>query len=489
MDIRLDAWERIGNAEEKKSGLRQLFQQYDNALLIGRLAEKYTKERLLQWMDKTTFSAEKRSEAKRIGTFYFRLYNGGTEKVLSLLAAIWLELGYEVIVFTDEPADRNDYRLPDKVKRVVLEYSSEIDAREYGKRAVDFKRKLTENRVDIVIYHAWMSRLLFWDLLLVKTTGLPFMVYTHGVFATPYLYIDEQADCLHKIFQLADGIISLTEVSHRFYQGLGCNSFYMQNPIDPQLAAVPQAGLQGKKVLCIGRISQEKNLLDIVDIFAMAVREVPDATLMVVGEGSAPLLRAMAESCERYRIQDKVEFHGFQDKVGEYYQNASVMIMASEFEGYSLTLLESKAYGVPCVMYELPYLYLTKGGKGILGVPQGDKAGAAAKLVSLLQDPEFRRETGSEAKKSFDLFFSLDLHQSWKEVFARMADGERNTTDETERLMLQMLIEYSNTGRINEIKQIKNLREYKLGQAVLRLPRKVKRKLKGLWKHLKNESV
>ena len=46
--------------------------------------------------------------------------------------------------------------------------------------------------------------------------------------------------------------------------------------------------------------------------------------------------------------------------------------MTSQYEGFSLALLESRSFGVPCVSYEMPYLEMHRDGRGLIRVPQGD---------------------------------------------------------------------------------------------------------------------
>ena len=41
-------------------------------------------------------------KAKNIGVYYHRMRNGGVEKVLSKLLFVWKELGYNIVLFTDE---------------------------------------------------------------------------------------------------------------------------------------------------------------------------------------------------------------------------------------------------------------------------------------------------------------------------------------------------------------------------------------------------
>ena len=58
-------------------------------------------------------------------------------------------------------------------------------------------------------------------------------------------------------------------------------------------------------------------------------------------------------------LEDSVILHGFHKDVKPFYQKVSLFLSTSAYEGYQLTLQESKIAGLPCVTYEMPYLTLS----------------------------------------------------------------------------------------------------------------------------------
>ena len=56
-------------------------------------------------------------EVRVVGTYYHRYANGGVQRVISLLIQLWLDLGYEVVLFTDLPPSKHDVQLPEGVRR------------------------------------------------------------------------------------------------------------------------------------------------------------------------------------------------------------------------------------------------------------------------------------------------------------------------------------------------------------------------------------
>jgi hypothetical protein len=79
---------------------------------------------------------------------------------------------------------------------------------------------------------------------------------------------------------------------------------------------------------------------------------------------------------------------------------------------------------VPTVMYELPYLAITREKKGILAVRQGDIDGLANALILVLSDRVLRDSLGDEANKNIAQFEDRFIAQAWKELFAWLEGGK-----------------------------------------------------------------
>lgn len=403
------------------------------------------------------------------------MYNGGTEKVLSILLALWISMGYRVVLFTDEAENADDFKYPETVERIILKNDSGIQIRDYQMRALELRDRILNSHIDIMIYHAWMSEILLWDLLLVKSIGIPFVLYTHGVFSTIYHDRNRLTESRHTVFKMCDGVIAATEVSCRFYRALGCKVCYIPNPIDMQLMYKEIAALQSKNILWIGRISQEKRPEDAINIFELIIKKEPDADLYIVGDGSKVKLERMRQICKTKGLSNQVHFCGFQKIVEKYYLEAALMLMTSEFEGYCFTLLESKAYGLPCIMYDLPYLSLTKDKKGILTAPIGDIEKMAGHAIKVLGDTKYRKELGREARDSFEAACRFDLKKAWCNVFDEMETGiPIYNEDEVETQMIQLLVEHNNIGAKSLQKQVMDSKDFKIGNKVLSFPRKIR---------------
>lgn len=98
----------------------------------------------------------------------------------------------------------------------------------------------------------------------------------------------------------------------------------------------------------VGRFSDIKNHVFIVDIFADVVRRVSDAVLLLVGEG--PLRPMIEEKSARLGLGKSVFFAGARPDVPRLLQGAmDAFLFPSLYEGLGLALVEAQAAGLPCI--------------------------------------------------------------------------------------------------------------------------------------------
>lgn len=115
--------------------------------------------------------------------------------------------------------------------------------------------------------------------------------------------------------------------------------------------AFARFGLNGEpKVLYVGRLSREKSLDALVDGFAQAADAVPEARLVIVGDGPyAGALAARAGATARAR---QVLFLGERtgDELATLMASSDVFVSPSETETFGNTVVEAQASGLPVVV-------------------------------------------------------------------------------------------------------------------------------------------
>ncbi len=106
-------------------------------------------------------------------------------------------------------------------------------------------------------------------------------------------------------------------------------------------------GIGGQLVLGhVGRFNYQKNHPYLIDIFAKLCTIVPDAVLLLLGEG--PDREKIEEKCCALGISERVKFLGNQRRPEDYYQAMDVFVLPSFFEGLPGVLVEAQAAGLRC---------------------------------------------------------------------------------------------------------------------------------------------
>ena len=105
-------------------------------------------------------------------------------------------------------------------------------------------------------------------------------------------------------------------------------------------------------ILCVGRLEQVKAFHYAIEGFAGIANQFPTLRMKIVGQGSLEQnLKQKAIDC---RVENKVDFKGFQKDIIPYYSHAKATVLTSLYEGYPNVLLESLAMNTPVIAFDCP---------------------------------------------------------------------------------------------------------------------------------------
>lgn len=439
----LDAVIKIWGKLRKKDctpGLDIILHYWKDMEVIETIARNY-------W-DKPGMAAEMVSESKRmkidwhkgiktISTYYSSISGGGAQRVTALLANIWHEMGYEVVLFTDMPETENDYCLAPGIKRVILPMAQGIQKEDYLKRAEVLRGAIKQYKIDVMVYHAWGSAILLWDMMVCKLTGTAFIVHCHTIFFVALGLLG-----IEKIYKLCDGVVTLSEVDYCFWKNFNKHVFITSNPLFFDIHKIQPSTLKENNIVWLARFSKEKHPMDAIYIFKKINNAMPDARLYMVGKISEEDRIFYGRKIDELGIANSVEICGYLNDVSPILSKASVQLITSEFEGFSLALLEGMAYGIPCVMYRLPYLSLVKNNKSVISVDYEDIDEAANSVLEILSNTERKKELGNFARKYAEKIAEFDVATNWNIIFKKITRRENEAEDSTEQIMVNTLLDY-----------------------------------------------
>lgn len=406
-------------------------------------------------------------QVRTVATFYHTFKNGGVQRVVSGLMKIWLSLGYKVILITDEAPTDEDYYMPPGVIREVIPSVADTTRDTYLDRSVAMSEALRKHSVDVLVYHAWVTNILLWDLMTCKACGVSFVAHCHNIFSMLARNSRAYFAALPSIYRHCDAVVTLSDVDREFWSNFNSNAYEVFNPFTFDLDTVPQSKLDSKTVLWIGRMSDEKRPKDALKIFKEVLEEVPDAKLMMVGGGNQKLMNNLYKMIDELGIRDSVIMQGFMLDVMPVYQLSSVLLCTSEYEGFLLTLAEAQSAGVPCVMYELPYLTLTRRNMGLVQVPQMNTSMAAKEVVRMLNSEAYRKEMGAQARACIESYRDYDFEGTWKSIFDSLSEEHvPMSEDDKTKIMWDTLMSHYRTGAARNNAKIDELSKKTAGKEV-----------------------
>ncbi|MDK2585826.1 glycosyltransferase [Romboutsia sedimentorum] len=100
----------------------------------------------------------------------------------------------------------------------------------------------------------------------------------------------------------------------------------------------------------VGRFTHSKNHEIIIDIFKSVCENMPNARLILVGDG--PLKESIYNKANKNNILDKILFLGKRSDVANIMQAMDVFLLPSRFEGLGLVLIEAQSTGLKCLASE-----------------------------------------------------------------------------------------------------------------------------------------
>lgn len=428
-----------------------------------------------------------------IASFYWCFTGGGAENVQRMLVSLWKSMGLNVVLLLEREPDAEE------IAKLGVEWRilpAVADCGQSEERLSVLESIVDEFDIKGIVYHQWLYRQLFWDQMLMKMRGLPFYIHCHGIFVHCMEYDDVRFSTMPYMYQHADGIVSLSETDAMWWRLFNPRTFVTVNP---SLYSSAEVGDQGnadeKRILWLGRVAPEKRPFDALEVFAKVLRQVPDAKLDFVGGSADPNYEtAVHEKANELGIDGSVNFTGWSNEQELYYHQAHVFLMTSApTEGYPLTLGECQAFGIPCVMYDLPYLTLVRASKGIRTVRPLDQDAAANALVLLLTDKaEYDRMHEGALAMAHEVE-QFDFAALWTEVlFTTHRPEDDLMTADNIRIAAEVLLTAHKLGhefriqqndihnaplheqiaaRARELEDVRNSKSFKLGRMMTAMPR------------------
>jgi glycosyltransferase involved in cell wall biosynthesis len=171
----------------------------------------------------------------------------------------------------------------------------------------------------------------------------------------------------------------------------------------------------------VGRLSEQKGLTHLIEAFADVARRVPNARLVLVGDG--PLRGALETQAVRLGIASRVCFTGARVDVPALLPRFDVFVLSSASEAMPMALLEAMAAARCIVATAAPgTLDTVTDRREALIVPIGNAPQLGAAIRETLANDMLRRRLGNAARQRFMREFTAErMAASYLTAYAALA--------------------------------------------------------------------
>jgi glycosyltransferase involved in cell wall biosynthesis len=279
------------------------------------------------------------------------------------------------------------------------------------------KKSLKNNNIQVVLAEYGPTAANIFSIC--KSLNIPLIVHFHGYDATAkyvlkkYSYIYRQMfDYSYKIIVVSKKMISDIEllgasIDKIFYNVYGPSDIYFSNSKKSTL----------RQFVSVGRFVEKKAPHLTILAFKKVLKNFPDATLIMGGEG--PLLSICKQLVSALGLNNRVIFKGIvtQSEILTFFSESICFVQHSitsedgDCEGTPVAILEAMAAALPVISTTHAGIsdIVTHQKTGLL-VNEFDVDGMAQNMEYLLRNPDIAFKMGDEGKRIVELNYNLKRH-------------------------------------------------------------------------------
>lgn len=177
------------------------------------------------------------------------------------------------------------------------------------------------------------------------------------------------------------------------------------------------SNLNNKQIISLGSLIDVKGYDRLIEAWNLVSIEHPDWQLKIFGEGENR--KNLEELIENRNLKDKIHLCGQTSNVLPEYEQSSIYVMSSLYEGLPMVLIEAMSCGLPIISFDCdcgPREIITDGIDGFL-VEQNNIKEFANKICLLIENEQLRKEMGKNAFEKSKQFSIDKIMPQWLTLF------------------------------------------------------------------------
>jgi len=332
---------------------------------------------------------------------------GGAQRVISILANSYADLGWQVDII------------------MLLENKCAFKLRE-NIRLIDI---CNENRPRLLYLPVWLYRLRKYmkekkpDKIVSMIAGVNIVTLLAGLGLEKDIIAAEGSNpkrdgrsfivrlATYILYPLAKRIIFQTRAQMNCFPAfVRAKGVIVPNPVEVHTLASYK---RSPKIVSAGRLAAEKNHRMLIDAFAKIKAEHPEYSLYIYGEG--PLRAELEAQIKMLGLEGSAFLPGNAENLHECMADAEIFVLSSYHEGLSNALIEAMMMGLPCIstIYDGVKELIKNGRNGLLVKPDDDEQ-LYRMLNILINDKEKALSMGMAGRISVEHMMSKNCLPVWR---------------------------------------------------------------------------
>lgn len=168
-------------------------------------------------------------------------------------------------------------------------------------------------------------------------------------------------------------------------------------------------------IVAVGRVSKEKNHIQLIKAYERIARNYPNWKVEIWGSIEGDYANKLINYVEKNPVmKDKVKFCGITNDINSVLNRAAIFVMPSLFEGFSLALIEAMSHGLPVIGRASCSGNNSLIKNDINGFLVGDEVeDLSCKLSTLIEDFSLRERLGENGINESKLFLPDNIYGKW----------------------------------------------------------------------------
>lgn len=177
-----------------------------------------------------------------------------------------------------------------------------------------------------------------------------------------------------------------------------------------------------KQIISVGRLEKQKGYDILINIWRIVHLKHPEWILKIYGSGSEKTI--LEHMINNLGLSDTCIINDPVPDIYNKYQESSIYVMSSRYEGFGLVLTEAMSCALPCISFKCPHgpeEIISNEIDGFLIEPYNTNL-FAEKICYLIENEDLRLTMGLNARNNVKRYLSDNIMSQWVKLFNALSN-------------------------------------------------------------------